>query len=144
MRSWIAKKILTRNLERLHAGDPGPLLSMYASDVRFRFPGTSSWATDIQGKEKVEQWLWRFIDAGIRTHLDEVVVKGPLWKMTLCMRSTDHLTTPEDGTVYENRYVIWGHLVWGKLKDYEVYEDTERSLALDDYLAEKGKLPAAA
>jgi hypothetical protein len=31
--------------------------------------------------------------------------------------------------------VIWGRVEWGRLKDYEVYEDTQRSKTLDDYLA---------
>jgi hypothetical protein len=33
------------------------------------------------------------------------------------------------------RYVIWGRMKWGKLQEYEVYEDTEKAKALDDYLA---------
>jgi hypothetical protein len=31
--------------------------------------------------------------------------------------------------------VIWGRLAWGRLKEYEVYEDTQKAKALDDYLA---------
>ena len=42
---------------------------------------------------------------------------------------------PDGGNVYENRYVMWGRLVWGRLKEYEVYEDTQRSKALDEWLA---------
>ena len=41
--------------------------------------------------------------------------------------------------VYENRYVIWGRLRWGLLREYEVYEDTQRAKALDEYLARVGK-----
>jgi hypothetical protein len=62
-------------------------------------PGDSSWATEIEGKEK-----------------------------------------PAGERVYENRYVIWGHISWGLLRDYEVYEDTQKSKALDDYLGQVGKL----
>ena len=32
--------------------------------------------------------------------------------------------------VYENRYVIWGQLKWGRLKRYEVYEDTQKTAKL--------------
>jgi len=35
---------------------------------------------------------------------------------------------------YENRFVIWAHLRWGRLQEYEVYEDTEKAQALDEYL----------
>ncbi|MGA2928282.1 MAG: hypothetical protein ABSG43_20260, partial [Solirubrobacteraceae bacterium] len=57
------------------------------------------------------------------------------WKMTVCVRGHDYLKSPAGEVVYENRYVIWGRMAWGKLKDYEVYEDTEKARALDDYLA---------
>ena len=36
--------------------------------------------------------------------------------------------------IYDNRFVIWAHLKWGRLKAYEVYEDTEKAAALDQYL----------
>jgi hypothetical protein len=36
--------------------------------------------------------------------------------------------------------VIWGRIAWGKLREYEVYEDTQKSKALDEYLASVGKL----
>jgi ketosteroid isomerase-like protein len=62
MLSWLAKRIISRNMARLRAGDYGALLRLDADDVRFRFPGDSSWATDLQGKEQLERWLRRFVD----------------------------------------------------------------------------------
>jgi ketosteroid isomerase-like protein len=135
MRSWLAKKILSHNMARLRAGDYRPLLRLDAKDVRFRFPGDSSWATELEGKHELERWLQRFVRVGVQIFPDEVVVKGPPWNMTLCVRGTDHLKAPDGTTVYENRYVIWGRMAWGLLKEYEVYEDTQKSAALDGYLA---------
>ena len=135
MLSWLAKRTLSRNMARLRAGDYRPLLRLDAQNVRFRFPGTSSWATELRGKEELERWLQRFVRVGIQIFPDEVVVKGPPWRMTVCVRGTDHLASPQGETVYENRYVIWGRMSWGLLKEYEVYEDTEKSAALDEYLA---------
>jgi len=140
MLSWLAKKMIARNMERASAGDIGPSLRMDAKDVRFRFPGDSSWGTELQGKDQLEPWLRRFADAGIQIQPDEVVLKGFPWRQTICIRGTDHLDSPEGERVYENRYVIWGHISWGLLRDYEVYEDTQKSKALDDYLAGIGKL----
>ena len=37
--------------------------------------------------------------------------------------------------------MIWGRISWGKLRDYEVYEDTKATDALDRHLAEIGKMP---
>jgi ketosteroid isomerase-like protein len=135
MRQRLVAALLRRNMERIRAGDYRPTLRMDAADVHFRFPGDSSWSGEIHGKRELERWLQRFVKVGLQIYADEVVVKGPPWNMTLCIRGTDHLDTPAGERVYENRYVIWGHVKWGVLKDYEVYEDTQKSRALDDYLA---------
>ena len=142
MRSWIAKKLLSRNMAAIRAGDTAPTLRLDAEDVRFRFPGDSSWATELQGKEELSRWLDRFVDAGLQIYPDEVVVKGPPWNTTLCVRGTDHLDAPDGTRVYANRYVIWGRLRWGLLKDYEVYEDTTQTAALDRYLEARDRTEA--
>jgi ketosteroid isomerase-like protein len=126
-------------MARLRAGDYRPLLRLDARDIRFRFPGDNSWAGEIRGKQELERWLQRFVDVGIQIFPEEVVAKGPPWNMTLCVRGTDHLKSPEGETVYENRYVIWGRMAWGLLREYEVYEDTQKAAALDQYLASQGK-----
>jgi ketosteroid isomerase-like protein len=141
MLSWVTKRVLDHNLARLNAGDARPLLRMDAKDVRFRFPGDSSWACEIQGRDELARWLQRFIDTGLEIHADEVVVQGPPWNMRICIRGHDHLDL--DGErVYENRYVIWGRIAWGLLREYEVYEDTQKSKALDERLGVTA--PAAA
>jgi len=140
MLSWLGKKMIASNMKAARAGNIAPLLKMDAKDIRFRFPGDNSWATELQGKDKLEQWLQRFAEAGIQIYPDEVVLKGFPWKQTICVRGPVHLDSPEGKRVYENRYVIWGHIRWGLLRDYEVYEDTEQSKQLDRYLASIGKL----
>lgn len=139
MLSWLGKILISRNMAKAREGDIEPTLKMDAEDVRFRFPGNSSWATELEGKEELRQWLQRFADVGIQIYPDEVVLKGFPWRQTLCVRGVDHLDTPEGERVYQNRYVIWGHISWGKLRDYEVYEDTQEAARLDEYLASIGK-----
>ena len=136
MRQRLVARLLRHNMDRIRAGDYRPTLRMDAKDVRFRFPGDSSWSGEIHGKAELERWLQRFVDVGLQIYADEVVVKGWPWKMTVCIRGTDHLDAPSGERVYENRYVIWGHIRWGLLTDYEVYEDTQKSKALDGYLAQ--------
>jgi ketosteroid isomerase-like protein len=135
VRSWLAKQVITRNLRALNRGDVRPTLRMEAPDVHFRFPGTSSWATDVVGRDNVEEWLNRMVATGLQHEAAEVVVAGPPWRMTMVLRGTDRLAAPDGTLVYENRYVIWALTRWGFIKDYEVYEDTERSVAFDAYLA---------
>ncbi len=135
MLSWLAKQIIAYNMRRLNAGDPEPTLRLDAEDVRFSFPGDSSWAGEYHGKRELRPWLQRFVRVGLQIFADEVLVKGFPWKMTVCVRGHDFLRSPEGELVYENRYVIWGRLVWGRLKRYEVYEDTQKAAALDQWLA---------
>lgn len=133
IRAWLAKLVLARNFAALNRGDAGPTLRMETPDVHFRFPGTSSWAADLRGRDQVAAWLGRMIEAGLQHGLQDVVVSGPPWRTRIVVRSLDWLD--RDGKrVYENRYVIWAEARWGRIADYEVYEDTERALALDEYL----------
>jgi ketosteroid isomerase-like protein len=140
MLSWLAKRMISRNMAKLREGDPGPTLQLDAEDIRFTFPGDSSWATELQGKDRLEAWLQRFVDVGLQIYADEVVLKGFPWKQTICVRGHDHLDSPDGERVYENRYVIWGRISWGRLREYEVYEDTQRTVDLDKYLAAAGRL----
>jgi ketosteroid isomerase-like protein len=143
MLSWLAGKLIARNMRKMSEGDAGPTVRMYAEDVRFKFPGDNSWAGEIEGKAGLEKWLRRFVDVGIQIRPEEVILKGWPWRQTLCVRGITHLDKPDGERVYENRYVIWGHLAWGKMRDYEVYEDSEKAKALDGYLGTIGKLEPA-
>ena len=140
VRSWLAKKVITRNLRALNQGDIRPTLRMDAPDVHFRFPGTSSWATDVVGRDKVEEWLKRRVATGLQHEAEDVVASGPPWRMTMVLRGTDRFAERDGTLVYENRYVIWALTRWGFIREYEVYEDTERSVAFDAYLAGAGRL----
>lgn len=134
IRNWLAIRLLTRNMRALNAGDPGPTLRMEAADVHFRFPGTSRWATDVRGRDLVAAWLAEMVAAGVKHQCDEVVVSGPPWRMTIALRGHDWADDAGGRRVYANRYVIWGRLAWGRLRDYEVYEDTERTLEFERHL----------
>jgi ketosteroid isomerase-like protein len=137
--SWALRRALEYNLARVRAGDPRPLLRFYAEDVRFRFPGDSSWAVEISSKRELERWIARFIEVGLELHPEQVVIAGPPWNTTFCIRCTDHAKSPEGEIVYENRAVIWGRISWGRVREYEVYEDTQKSAAFDEYLARHEK-----
>jgi len=139
MLSWLAGKMIARNMRSMREGDPGPTVAMYPDDVRFRFPGDSSFAPGAASKPELEAWLRRFIAIGLQIYPDEVVLKGFPWRQTICVRGHIHLDRGGDGRVYDNRYVIWGRISWGKLRDYEVYEDTEETRRLDEYLAAHGE-----
>jgi ketosteroid isomerase-like protein len=134
MLSWLARQIVSHSMTRMRAGDYQPTLRLVAKDVVFHFPGESSWGGTYQGRHEVEQWYMRFTRAGLQIFPDEVVAKGFPWKMTICVRGHIYLKAQEGEAVYENRYVIWGRMAWGFIREYEVYEDTQRTPALDAHL----------
>jgi hypothetical protein len=138
MLSWLGKRAIAHNMSKASEGEIGPLLRMDAKDIRFRFPGDNSWGGVIQGKAELETWLRRFAKVGVQIWPDEVVLKGFPWKQTVCIRGRNYLDSPGGQRVYENRYVIWGQIRWGLLREYEVYEDTEKSWALVRSLASTG------
>jgi len=123
-------------MRRLRGGDIRLLLALDAPDVTLTFPGDSSWAGVHRGKPAVRRWLERFAAIGLQIYPDEIVVKGFPWASTTCIRGQIHLRDASGAIVYRNRYVIWGRLVWGRLREYEVYEDTQASARLDAWLAE--------
>jgi ketosteroid isomerase-like protein len=127
--------MLARNMRRLREGDMAPLLASYADDVHFVFPGESSWKADLRGKEEVAVWVARFLRVGLELTPEQILVSGPPWNTTICIRFTDHLTLPDGTVAYENRGTMLGTVVWGRLRAYEVHEDTQKSAALDEWLA---------
>jgi ketosteroid isomerase-like protein len=133
--SWLAKKLVSRAMARNRRGDLSLTLALDAPDVTLTFPGDNSWSGTFRGKAAVKRWLERMVQVRLQTFPDEVVAVGPPWNTTMCIRGHDYLKSPEGETVYENRFVIWGKLRWGRLKEYEVYEDTIRPRALDEWLA---------
>jgi ketosteroid isomerase-like protein len=138
MLSWLAKWLIAHDMKALRAGDVEPSLRLDAADVRFTFPGDSSFAPGARGKRELREWLERFAAVGLQIYPDEVVLKGFPWRQTVCVRGHIHLDRPGDGRVYDNRYVIWGRIAWGRMREYEVYEDTEETRRLDEYLAASG------
>jgi ketosteroid isomerase-like protein len=131
----LARKLIVRSLEALNRGDVGPTLRLEAKDVHFSFPGSSSWAIDVTGRDHVEAWLTRMVATGLQHHFEDLVISGPPWRMTVVVRGTDCFDEPGGAEVYSNRYVLWGTVRWGKIHEYEAYEDTEKATAFDAYLA---------
>src|SRR5947209_6255609 len=125
MQSWLGKKLVDRQLKALSEGNLKPTLRMDSRKVELRFPGDNSWSGVFRGKKAHKKWLERFCVSGLQIFADEVIVKGTPWRSRVLVRGTDHLDSASGERVYENRYVIWGELRWGKLRTYEVYEDTK-------------------
>jgi ketosteroid isomerase-like protein len=144
MLSWLTLRLISFLMARTRAGDIRPTLLLDADDIRFVFPGANSWSGVFNGKEEHRRWLGRMVRVGVKTEPDEVAVSGFPWNMRVCIRGRSWRDNAAGERIYANRFVIWGHLRWGKLSEYEVYEDTEKATALDAYLeAHEPELAAA-
>ena len=112
-------------MARLSAGDYGATAAAGRRGRPIPFPGDSSWSTELRARtsSSVAAAVRR---AGIQISADEVVVGASVEHDAV--RARHRPPRHADGrAVYENRYVIWGHLAWGLLREYEVYEDTQKS-----------------
>ena len=134
MFSWLTKKLISFVMARTRAGDIRPTLMLDAKQLRFVFPGENSWSGDYRSRDAHRRWLERLVRVGVKTEPDEVAISGFPWNMKVAIRGRSWRDAPDGERVYDNRFVIWGKLRWGRLYDYEVYEDTEKAQALDDYL----------
>jgi ketosteroid isomerase-like protein len=136
VQSWLAAPGLRFVIRRLRAGDHRWVAALDASDVVLHFPGTSSFSGEFHGRERHERWLRRFAALGIQIYPDEIVAAGPPWRGTVCVRGTVYCRGGDGAIVYENRYVIWSRLRWGRIAELEVYEDTRSAVAFDGWLRE--------
>ncbi len=134
MLSYPVLRLISWVMARTRAGDIRPTLLMDDNNVRFVFPGSNSWSGTFNGKHEHQRWLERLVRVGVKTEPDELAVSGFPWKLRVVIRGRSWRDNSAGERIYENRFVIWAHLRWGKLRDYEVYEDTEKAQALDDYL----------
>jgi ketosteroid isomerase-like protein len=135
MLSWVVKKLISWVMARNRAGDIRATLALDAPDLTFVFPGSNTWSGTFLGRDAHRQWLERLVRTGIKTDVEEVVAAGFPWRMTASIRGRSWWDSPDGERIYANRYVIWAKLRWGRLQEYEVYEDTQKAQALDDYLA---------
>ena len=125
---------LRRAAGGLMDGDVDAYLRFYADDAELHFPGGSSWGRVYRGKTEIRGFLERFLRVGLGGELHEILVSGPPWDTTVCVRFTDHASDPDGAQVYENRAMIFLKARWGKVVLEEVFEDTEKTAAFDRYL----------
>lgn len=112
-------RMARRALTEAVAGRPGPALRAMASHVRLIFPGSSSLACDITGKDRVEAWLRRLAALRPTYEVLDIVVSGPPWKTRAAIRFRDTV----EG--YANAGMHYLTVRWGRITYDQVYLDTE-------------------
>ena len=110
-------------LELVSGGSRLPLRLM-APDIRFQFPGTSSFAADTTTSAELTAWLARFSALRPDYEILDVLVAGPPWNTRVAVRLRDRI-----GDDYTNEGVQYLRMRWGKIVADEVFLDTERIVA---------------
>jgi len=132
---WIVAMLIRRGVRRINAGDIGPMLGSFAEDATLVFPGEHSWGGEYKGKGEIEKFLRRFVEVGIQLEPHEIVVQGWPWKTTVMLRFTNEARDANGTIVYANGGAIFARAAWGKIKYQEDYEDSQKVVAFDKYLA---------
>lgn len=132
---WIVSFLIRRAVRRVNAGDIGPMLGSFANDAILVFPGDHSWSGEYKGRDEIEKFLRRFVEVGLRLEPHEIVVQGWPWKTTVMLRFTNEARDANGNVVYANRGAIFTRAAWGKIKYQEDYEDSQKVVAFDKYLA---------
>jgi ketosteroid isomerase-like protein len=124
MYRWAVERFLRFVYGRAFAGNDDLMMKATAPDVRFSFPGTSSFSTSLTGRESLREWLARFTELSPSFEIRDVVVSGPPWDMTVAVRFRDSI-----GADYHNEGVEWLRIQRGRVRSLDVFLDTERLTA---------------
>lgn len=134
--AWLTR----RNIATLCAGDPEPLVRMFAAGAVLIFPGEHSWGRTYRGRDEIRGFLERFVAVGLRGEAGAILVQGPPWRTEIAVEFNDEARDPGGALVYENRALIRLTARWGRIVREETYEDTQRVVAFDEHLAARGAL----
>lgn len=143
----IATRALLRHaIRRLNAGDPGLVLRLASPHAELAFPGDNSWSTMFRpavkgrqrhvthrGIDECRAFAQRFVDEGIQFDVEDILVNGPPWNTRVALRVNDFIAGDGAGEPdrYNNRAVAFLTIRWGRLTEWEDYEDTERVTSYD-------------
>jgi hypothetical protein len=86
---WTVARVIRFLYRSAFAGQDGVMMRATAPDVTFSFPGSSSFAANLVGREALRTWQARFTALSPRFDVRDVVVSGPPWNMTVAVRFHD-------------------------------------------------------
>jgi ketosteroid isomerase-like protein len=143
MYKFAVRSLVRRGIRGLNEGDPSFLLRLAHPDAALVFPGDNSWSTMFRpvekgreafvthrGLEECTAFADRFAGEGLQYTIEDILVNGFPWNTRVAVRALDVLAG-DDGDEYNNRLISFLEIRWGRLRRWEVYEDTERTTDWD-------------
>lgn len=141
----IARRRYRRAWQAMNAHDYQAVIRQFAPDFRVTFQGDTSLGGTRTTRAAMAAWFERLFrllpDA--RFELRQVAVDGPPWNTRIAGLCTVRATTPL-GEPYENVFVQFVRLRFGRISWYEVHEDSLRWWRLCQHLGSHGVAEAVA
>lgn len=143
MYKTVVRALVRHGIARLSAGDATFLLRLAAPDADISFPGDNSWSTMFRPQHKSREryathrgidecraFADRFVAERVRVEIEDILVNGPPWNTRVAVRCHNYIVG-DAGDDYNNRFIGFLTIRWGRLEAWEDYEDTERTAAWD-------------
>ena len=124
MYRWLVARMTRWAVLELVAGESRLPYRLMDANIRFRFPGTSSFGADTATSEELTAWIARFAALRPDYEILDVLVAGPPWNTRVAVRLRDRI-----GDDYRNEGMQYLRMRWGKMMADEVFIDTERIVA---------------
>ena len=125
---------------KLNSGDPSLILQLAHPEATLSFPGDNSWSTMFRpversrtahvthdGIDECAAFAQRFVDEGVQFEIEDILVNGPPWNTRVGLRVHSFIPgAPGKPDMYNNRALALLTVRWGRLVEWEDYEDSER------------------
>lgn len=122
----IVKRIIRKGFADISRADFDPLLKQFAPNIHFTFAGQHAMSADFHDREAVRQWFNRLhrIFKGFQIEAQNIVVSGFPWNTTAAVQFTVRDTLP-DGQPYVNHGTQFVRIVWGRVVEDHLIDDTQ-------------------
>jgi ketosteroid isomerase-like protein len=122
----MVKRIIHKGFADISRADYEPLLKQFAPNVHFTFAGEHALAADFHSRETVRQWFHRLhrIFPGFRIEPRRIILNGFPWNTVAAVQFVVEAPLP-DGTRYQNYGVQIVRIVWGRVVEDHLVEDSQ-------------------
>lgn len=138
------RAMVRHGIDKMNHGNASFMMNMAHPDAELIFPGDNSWSTMFRpaqqgreahvthrGLEECQAFADRFVDEGLQYDIEDILVNGPPWNTRIAIRAVDSKPGSDGVDEYNNRFISFLEVAWGKTRRWEVYEDTQRSAEWD-------------
>ncbi len=141
----MVKRILRKGFEDISRADFDPLLKQFAPDVHFTFVGHHALTADFHSREGAREWFQRLhqIFPGFQIEARRMIVTGMPWNTLATVQFAVQAPLP-GGAPYGNQGVQIVRIVWGRVVEDYLIEDTQLLAEALESLAEQGVSEASA